>query len=235
MPSMKDNDETLVIDDREVRITNPARVVFPERGETKLDLVKHYLRFAEPLMRTMGGRPLLLQRFPEDAMGSSFYQKRVPSSAPPWLETTTVATPNGTESRALVAADLAHLAWAVNLGCLGFHVWPYLAAVPEFTDELRLDLDPQPGSPTRLALKARSHQDCPSPGPSSSMTARSPLLERRGQKPALRKPRDLSGLDVRDSALIEEQLATDGSLHCGVGRILELCRHCLLRDIFVRP
>lgn len=77
-------------------------------------------------------------------MGSSFYQKRVPNSAPPWLETTTVTTPNGTESRALVAADLAHIAWAVNLGCLGFHVWPYLAARPEFTDELRLDLDPQP-------------------------------------------------------------------------------------------
>jgi DNA ligase D len=146
MPSMKGNDETLVIDDREVRITSPAKVFFPERGETKLDLVNHYLRFAEPLMRTMGGRPLLLQRFPEGAMGSSFYQKRVPSSAPPWLETTTVSTPNGTESRALVAADLAHIVWAVNLGCLGFHVWPYLAARPEFTDELRLDLDPQPGT-----------------------------------------------------------------------------------------
>jgi DNA ligase D len=143
MPSMKGDDETLVIDDREVRITSPAKVFFPERGETKVDLVKHYLQFAEPLMRTMGGRPLLLQRFPKGAMGSSFYQKRVPNAAPPWLETTTVATPNGTESRALVAADLAHVAWAVNLGCLGFHVWPYLAARPEFTDELRLDLDPQ--------------------------------------------------------------------------------------------
>jgi DNA ligase D len=146
MGSMKGNEETLEIDGREVRITSPAKVVFPEREETKLDLVKHYLRFAEPLMRTMGGRPLLLQRFPGGAMGSSFYQKRVPNSAPQWLETTTVTTPNGTESRALVAADLAHIAWAVNLGCLGFHVWPYVAARPEFTDELRLDLDPQPGT-----------------------------------------------------------------------------------------
>ncbi len=120
---MKGNDETLVIDDREVRITSPAKIFFPERGETKLDLVKHYLRFAEPVMRTMGNRPLLLQRFPEGALGPSFYQKRVPSSAPPWLETTVVTTPNGTESRALVAADLAHMAWAVNLGCLGFHVY----------------------------------------------------------------------------------------------------------------
>jgi DNA ligase D len=145
-PGAKSNDETLVIEDREVRISYPDKVFFPERAETKLDLVNHYLRFAEPVMRTMGGRPLLLQRFPHGATGSSFYQKRVPDSAPPWLQTTTVTTPNGTESRALVAADLAHIAWAVNLGCLGFHVWPYLASDPEFTDELRLDLDPQPGT-----------------------------------------------------------------------------------------
>ena len=139
-------EKILVIEDREVRITSPERVFFPQRRETKLDLVRHYLRFAEPLMRTMGGRPLLLQRFPAGAMGSSFYQKRVPASAPPWLQTTTVITPNGTESRALVADDLAHIAWAVNLGCLGFHVWPYLATDPEITDELRLDLDPQQGT-----------------------------------------------------------------------------------------
>ena len=133
------NEEILEIDDHEVRITSPDKVFFPERGETKLDLVNHYLGVAEPLMRTMRGRPLLLERYPNGATGSSFYQKRVPDSAPNWLQTTTVSTPNGTESRALVAADLAHIAWAVNLGCLGFHVWPYLAAEPDFTDELRLD------------------------------------------------------------------------------------------------
>ncbi len=147
---MKNDDraaeEILVIADREVRITNPEKVFFSERGETKLDLVRHYLRCAEPVMRTMGGRPLLLQRFPHGAAGPSFFQKRIPDSAPEWLQTTIVSTPNGTESRALVAADLAHVAWAVNLGCLGFHVWPYLAASPEFADELRLDLDPQPGT-----------------------------------------------------------------------------------------
>jgi DNA ligase D len=140
------NEEVLEIAGREVRITSPDKVFFPERGETKLDLVRHYLGVAEPLIRTMGGRPLLLERYPNGATGSSFYQKRIPDSAPPWLETTTVTTPNGTESRALVAADLAHIAWAVNLGCLGFHVWPYLAEAPAFTDELRLDLDPQPGT-----------------------------------------------------------------------------------------
>ena len=108
-------------------ITHPDKVLFPERGETKADLAEHYLRVAGPLMRTMGGRPVLLQRFPEGAGGPSFFQKRVPKNAPDWLQTTTVSTPNGTTSQALVAADIDHVLWAVNLGCLGFHVWPYLA------------------------------------------------------------------------------------------------------------
>ena len=94
----------------------------------------------------MGGRPVLLQRFPEGAGGPSFFQKRVPQNVPGWLRTTTVATPNGTTSRALVAADIDHVLWAVNLGCLGFHVWPYLAADPAHADELRIDLDPSPGT-----------------------------------------------------------------------------------------
>ena len=126
-------------------ITSPEKVYFAERGETKGDLAEHYSRVAGPLMRAMGGRPVLLQRFPEGASGPSFFQKRVPKSKPGWLQTTTVATPNGTTSEALVAADLDHVLWAVNLGCLGFHVWPYLASDPEHTDELRIDLDPTPG------------------------------------------------------------------------------------------
>ncbi len=73
---------------------------------------------------------MLLQRFPEGAGGPSFFQKRVPKNKPSWLQTTIVATPNGTTSEALVAADIDHVLWAVNLGCLGFHVWPYLAADP---------------------------------------------------------------------------------------------------------
>ena len=136
----------LDIDGRPVRISSPGKVLFGERGETKLDLVRYYLAVAEPIMRTMGGRPVLMQRFPHGAGGSSFYQKRVPDNAPDWLETTIVSTPNGTTSRALVAADLAHITWAVNLGCLGFHVWPSKADDPEHADELRIDLDPQPGT-----------------------------------------------------------------------------------------
>jgi DNA ligase D len=138
-------DELLEIAGHEVAVTSPDKVFFAERGETKLDLVRYYLSVAEPFLRSAGGRPTLMQRFPNGAEGTSFFQKRVPKGAPDWLETTIVSTPNGTTSRALVLADMAHVAWAVNLACLGFHVWPYLAASPEATDELRLDLDPQPG------------------------------------------------------------------------------------------
>jgi DNA ligase D len=130
---------------RDGLISHPEKVYFAERGETKGDLAEHYVRVAQPLLRAMGGRPVLLQRFPEGAGGPSFFQKRVPKNVPGWLQTTMVATPNGTRSQALVAADLDHVLWAVNLGCLGFHVWPYLAGDPEHTDELRIDLDPSPG------------------------------------------------------------------------------------------
>jgi DNA ligase D len=130
---------------RAIAVTSPDKIFFSERGATKLDLVRYYLAVAEPLMRAVRGRPTLMQRFPSGAEGSSFFQKRVGEKAPEWLETTIVATPNGTTSRALVLADMAHVVWAVNLACLGFHVWPYLHDRPEVADELRLDLDPQPG------------------------------------------------------------------------------------------
>jgi len=136
---------TLVLDGHEVTISNPGKVFFEERGETKMDLVEFYQAVRYPLLAAMGGRPVLLQRFPEGAGGSSFFQKRVPAARPPWLRTTVVSTPNGTTSDALVAADLAHVAWAVNIGCLGFHVWPSLADDQEHADQLRIDLDPTPG------------------------------------------------------------------------------------------
>ncbi|MET0315402.1 MAG: non-homologous end-joining DNA ligase [Rhodococcus fascians] len=133
------------LDGTEVTITNPDKVYFEKSGHTKLDVVRFYESVSGPLLDALGGRPLLLERYPEGAGGKSFFQKRVPKSAPPWLQTTVVSTPNGTTSDALVAADLAHIAWAVNLGCICFHVWPYLAASPEHTDQLRIDLDPSPG------------------------------------------------------------------------------------------
>ncbi|MBJ7608404.1 MAG: non-homologous end-joining DNA ligase [Candidatus Dormibacteraeota bacterium] len=141
-----DDDAVLVeASGHEVPITSPGKVFFPERGETKLDLVRYYQAIEQPLLSAMGGRPVLLQRFPRGAGGTSFFQKRVPEAHPEWLQTTIVSTPNGTTSQALVAADLAHVLWAVNLACLGFHVWPAKASDPEHADELRIDLDPTPG------------------------------------------------------------------------------------------
>jgi DNA ligase D len=136
---------TIDVDGTAVTISHPEKVFFPARGETKLDLVRYYQSVAEPFLATVRGRPVLLQRFPDGAGGKSFFQKRVPASAPSWLTTTVVSTPNGTTSDALVIADLAHVLWAVNQGCLGFHVWPNRAADMEIADELRIDLDPSPG------------------------------------------------------------------------------------------
>lgn len=136
---------TLQLAGHDVRISNPDKVFFSRAGQTKLDLVEYYRAVEEPLLAAMGGRPTLVQRFPDGASGKSFFQKRVPKGAPEWLTTTTVSTVNGTPSNALVVADIAHVAWAVNMGSLGFHPWPFLAANPDATDELRIDLDPSPG------------------------------------------------------------------------------------------
>jgi DNA ligase D len=139
---------------RTLQLSNPDKVFFPERGETKLDLARYYLAIEEPLLRALGGRPILMERYPDGAGGPSFFQKRVPKNAPDWLTTTTVQTPNGTPSEALVAADVAHIVWAVNLGCIGLHVWPYLAADPDNADELRMDLDPSPGVTLAMVKEA---------------------------------------------------------------------------------
>jgi DNA ligase D len=139
---------------RSVSITSPNKVMFPERGETKLDLARYYVAVGDPLMRTVRDRPTLLQRFPNGVTGQNFFQKRIPDSAPDWLQTTTVATVNGTESRAIVMADVAHVLWAANQGVLGFHPWPYRASDPSMTDELRIDIDPSPGVTFEMVREA---------------------------------------------------------------------------------
>ena len=136
---------TVEVDGVAVAITHPDKVFFPRLGATKLDLVRYYQAVAGPLLDEVRDRPVLLERYPEGAGGKSFFQKRVPASAPDWLTTVEVATPNGTTSDALVVADLAHVLWAVNQGCLGFHVWPDRLPRLGTADELRIDLDPSPG------------------------------------------------------------------------------------------
>ena len=140
-----DGEHTVEVCGHELRISRPDKVYFPGLNATKLDLVSYYLEVGPHLLNTAGGRPAMLQRFPDGASGKSFYQKRIPNGAPDWLQSTVVATPNGTTSNALVVADIAHVVWAVNIGCLGLHLWPYLAADPDHADELRIDLDPTTG------------------------------------------------------------------------------------------
>ena len=135
----------LVADGQPIEITSPGKVLFPKLALTKLDLANYYLAVGEPLMRWIHDRPVLLERYPNGVGASSFYQKRIPDSAPDWLTTTMVQTINGTPSRALVIADLAHVLWAANQGVLGLHVWQYRADRPQWSDELRIDLDPSPG------------------------------------------------------------------------------------------
>jgi DNA ligase D len=144
---MSDAAEPVTVDvaGKQITVSSPDKVFFTERGETKLDLVRYYEAVAEPLLSVLGNRPLMLERYPHGAGEKSFFQKRVPKNAPDWLHTATVSTPNGTSSDALVAADIAHIVWGVNLGCLGFHAWPYRADNLEIADELRIDLDPSPG------------------------------------------------------------------------------------------
>ena len=175
------------------RSPTPTRSSSPTRGDTKLDLVSYYLSVGDAVMRQMLDRPVLLQRFPNGAHGSNFFQKRIPDGAPEWLHTTIVQTPNGTPSRALVVADLAHLVWAVNLGCLGFHSWPVRAADPDHCDELRIDLDPGPGTTYAMAQEAAAatktlfdelgvaalHQDLGQPGAARLRASATDARQRR--------------------------------------------------------
>ena len=130
---------------RDLTVTSPDKVFFAERGETKLDLVRYYLAVAEPLMRTMGGRPMLMQRFPHGAAGSSFFQKRVPDDGARLAADDDRQYAERDDVRALVARRHRARDLGREPRCLGFHVWPFVDDDPEHADELRIDLDPQPG------------------------------------------------------------------------------------------
>ena len=130
---------------REVRVSNPDKVFFPARGETKLDLVKYYLAVGDGALRGEFQRATVLKRYPDGATGEPFFQKRVPPSSPIWLDTVRVTFPSGRHADELCPTDVAHIIWAVNLGCLDLNPWAVRRADVDRPDELRIDLDPQPG------------------------------------------------------------------------------------------
>src|SRR5262245_36054350 len=113
----------LEVDGREVRVTNPDKVFFPARGETKLDLVQYYVAVGAGALRGVRERPTVLKRYPDGATGEPFFQKRVPAHAPVWLETVRVTFPSGRHADELCPVDVAHIAWAANLGCLDLNPW----------------------------------------------------------------------------------------------------------------
>jgi len=129
-----------------VKVTNPQKVFFSTRGETKLDLVRYYLSVADGVVRALYNRPTQLKRHPDGAEGEAIYQKRVPEHRPPWIETARVTFPSGRHADELCPVDIAHVAWAANLGTIDLHPWPSRRTDTEKPDELRIDLDPQPGT-----------------------------------------------------------------------------------------
>ncbi|MET3811961.1 non-homologous end-joining DNA ligase [Arthrobacter sp. UYEF3] len=137
--------EILTVAGHEVRISSPDKVVFPESGLTKLDLVRYYLSVAEGALRGAGGRPMVLKRFPKGIGAEPFFQKRVPENHPFFIDTVTLHYASGTSAEEAVIRDAAGLAWVMNLGCLDLNPHPVRAEDLEHPDELRVDLDPMPG------------------------------------------------------------------------------------------
>lgn len=143
---------------RTVRISSPDKIYFPERGWTKLDLVTYYLSVGDGILRALRDRPTTLERWPSgvfegakmatrtDPRGDAFYQKRIPQGAPDYVRTARIAFPSGRTADEVAPSELAVVAWAANLGTITFHPWPVRAADVERPDQLRIDLDPQPGT-----------------------------------------------------------------------------------------
>ena len=142
---MADPKTVLEVAGREVAVSHPQKVYFPRTGHTKLDLVRYYLAVSDGALRGVAGRPMALKRFVNGAEAEPFFQKRAPSSRPPWIETAELRFPSGRTADEVVLRDAAGLAWVANLGCIDLNPHPVLAADLDHPDELRVDLDPVPG------------------------------------------------------------------------------------------
>ena len=139
--------EILTVAGQEVSISNPNKVLFPQAGHTKLDVVRYYLAVADGALRGAGGRPNVLVRYPNGIDGEYFYQKRAPQSRPSWIEVVSLSFPSGRTAEEVVPGNAASLAWMANLACLELHPHPVRADDLDHPDELRIDLDPVPGVP----------------------------------------------------------------------------------------
>src|ERR687896_2067325 len=173
MPSS--NATTVSAGEREVRVSNPDRVIFPETDHTapvtKLDIVNYYVAVADGIMRALRERPTTLERWPKGVLpgmklttregqkGDAFYQKRIPKGAPDYVETARIEFPSGRNADEVCPTEIAVVGWAAQMGTITFHPWPVRSDDVDHPDELRLDLDPQPGTDfadaVRVAAEAR--------------------------------------------------------------------------------
>jgi len=144
MPSDADR-ETLIVDGREIAVSNPRKILFPDAGYTKLDLARYYVAVSRGALRAAGGRPNVLVRYPNGVGGEFFYQKRAPASRPPWIDVVSLHFPSGRTAEEVVPRNAAALVWMANLACLELHPHPVRADDLDHPDELRIDLDPVPG------------------------------------------------------------------------------------------
>jgi bifunctional non-homologous end joining protein LigD len=144
MPARSER-ELVIVEGREVSISNPRKVLFAEAGYTKLDLVRYYLAVAAGALRHAGGRPNVLVRYPDGVGGEFFFQKRAPRARPDWIEVVALRFPSGRSAEEVVPRDATALAWMANLACLELHPHPVRVEDLDHPDELRVDLDPVPG------------------------------------------------------------------------------------------
>jgi DNA ligase D len=143
----------LQVGERTVKVTNPDKVFFTKRRETKLDLVQYYVSVADGIVRALYERPTYMKRHPDGAATDPIYQKRVPDKRPDWIQTARVTFPSGRHADALCVTEVAQVAWAANLATLDFHPWPARRADLDHADELRIDIDPQKGRSFRDAKR----------------------------------------------------------------------------------
>ncbi len=136
----------LEVGERVVKLTNPDKVLFPKARKTKRDLAEYYVAVGEGIVRALYERPTQLRRFPDGVTGEAIYQKRVPEKRPEWVEAARVTFPSGRHADELCVTELAQVIWAANLAVVDFHPWPSRRRDTEHPDELRIDIDPQPGT-----------------------------------------------------------------------------------------
>ncbi len=183
--------EILKIGGREVVVTHPGKLLFPQAGVTKLDLVRYYLAVAPGALRGAGGRPNVMVRYPGGVGGEFFFQKRAPAKRPDWIEVAQISFPSGRVAEEVVPREAAALAWMANLGCVELHPYPVRSDDLDHPDELRIDLDPVPGVEWRLESEGAG--DAPWPPHYRKQTDEPPRAQPSRRRPKQETPGADSG------------------------------------------